>query len=206
MFNKIRAALGGKSPSGGANFSWLIVGLGNPGAEYEGNRHNIGFMVLDKLAGDWRKKYQGLIAEADVGGNRVLLLKPQTYMNKSGLSVAAAANFYKIPAERIVVLHDELDLALGKMRTKQGGGHAGHNGLRSIDADFGNANYHRVRIGIGHPGDKNRVSGYVLSDFAKDEMDMRDAVIDAIADHIDLFVNGKDTDFMTKVSQKTKVN
>lgn len=205
MLNKIRAALGGKSPSGGANFSWLIVGLGNPGAEYEGNRHNIGFMVLDVLASDWRKKYQGLIAETDIDGHRVLLLKPQTYMNKSGQSVAAAANFYKIPPERILVLHDELDLPLGKMKVKQGGGAAGHNGLKSIDADLGSQIYHRARIGIGHPGDKNRVSGYVLSDFSKDELDMRDLMIEAIAKNMHLFVNGKDADFMTKVSEQTKV-
>jgi PTH1 family peptidyl-tRNA hydrolase len=210
MFERIRTALGGKSPSGGASFSWLVVGLGNPGSEYENNRHNIGFMVADRMARDyeftpWRKKFQGEIADGNIGSDRILLIKPQTFMNRSGQSVAAAANFYKIPAERIIVLHDELDLPLGKVRVKQGGGAAGHNGLKSIDADFGNPNYYRVRIGIGHPGEKSRVSGYVLSDFDKTETEMSDMIVAAISRHMDALLNGKDSEFMTKISEETKV-
>ena len=144
----------------------LLVGLGNPGAEYAGHRHNVGFMALDAIARRerlaWRRsRFHGETAAGRLGEREALLLKPATYMNESGRSVAAAARFYKIPAEDVFVFHDELDLASGKIRVKQGGGAAGHNGLRSIDALFGNA-YWRVRLGIGHPGDKRRVLGHVL--------------------------------------------
>ncbi len=155
----------------------LVAGLGNPGPKYARNRHNIGFMALDAMAerwtpraggSPWRKKFQAEAAEATAGGMRVLLLKPQTYMNESGRSVAEAMRFHKIPLSRVIVLHDELDLAAGKLRVKTGGGNAGHNGLRSITAQCGN-DYVRVRMGIGHPGDKALVHNYVLNDFAKAE-------------------------------------
>ncbi|MBU6235641.1 MAG: aminoacyl-tRNA hydrolase [Alphaproteobacteria bacterium] len=188
---------------------WLIVGLGNPDTEHEGNRHNIGFMALDRIAADgdlpeWRKKFHAHVNETGFRGQRALLMKPQTYMNRSGLSVAEAAKFYKIPVDKIIVLHDELDLPFGKVRVKKGGGAAGHNGLKSIDADFGSQDYWRIRIGIGHPGDKSRVSGYVLSDFTKEERHQADIVVAGISRHMDLMLAGKDAEFMTKVSEETK--
>jgi aminoacyl-tRNA hydrolase len=153
----------------------LFVGLGNPGAQYARNRHNIGFMAADAIAarhgfGPWRGKFQGEIAEGRLGTEKVLMLKPGTFMNLSGDSVRAAAQFYKIPPEDIVAFHDELDLAPGRVRVKTGGGHAGHNGLRSIAAHMG-PDFVRVRLGIGHPGDKRQVTAYVLGDFAKADAD-----------------------------------
>lgn len=188
---------------------WLIVGLGNPDREYAGNRHNIGFMVLDRLACDarlldWRARFSGLVSEGMLGGEKVFLLKPQTYMNLSGRSVRDAARFYKIPPERILVFHDELDLPPGKLRVKTGGGAAGHNGLKSIDAECGFQDYRRVRIGIGHPGDKARVSGYVLSDFSAEERPVMDDLCAAVSDHIGLLLSGREADFMTKISQEVK--
>ena len=164
----------------------LFVGLGNPGAKYAGNRHNIGFMAVDRIAGDhgfapWRAKFQGQIAEGRLGSEKVLLLKPETFMNLSGQSVGEAMRFYKLTPGDVTVFHDELDLAPGKVRVKQGGGHAGHNGLRSIHGHIG-ADYARVRLGIGHPGHKDRVSGYVLSDFAKAEADWLDDVLRGVSD------------------------
>jgi len=220
MWNWIHAALR-KVFSGGVSFLksdtqekeitpvWLIVGLGNPDTEHQDNRHNIGFMVLDRIANDgdlppWRKKFHAEINETGFRGQRALLMKPQTYMNRSGLAVAEAAKFYKIPPEKIVVLHDELDLPLAKVRTKTGGGAAGHNGLKSIDADLGVQDYIRVRIGIGHPGDKSRVSGYVLSDFTKDERHLVDIVVSSISKNFDVLLAGREADFMTKISQDTK--
>ena len=152
---------------------YLFVGLGNPGAKYAHNRHNIGFMALDRIAedhgfGPWRAKFQGQISEGRLGNEKVLLLKPETFMNLSGQSVGEAMRFYKLSPEDVVVFHDELDLAPGKVRVKQGGGHAGHNGLRSLHGHIGET-YARVRMGIGHPGHKDRVSAYVLHDFAKAE-------------------------------------
>ncbi|UYV38604.1 aminoacyl-tRNA hydrolase [Rhodobacteraceae bacterium D3-12] len=149
----------------------LFVGLGNPGAKYAHNRHNIGFMVLDRIAEDhgfapWRAKFQGQVSEGRLGKDKVLLLKPETFMNLSGQSVGEAMRFYKLTPDDVVVFHDELDLAPGKCRVKQGGGHAGHNGLRSIHGHIG-ADYARVRMGIGHPGHKDRVAAYVLHDFAR---------------------------------------
>jgi PTH1 family peptidyl-tRNA hydrolase len=153
----------------------LVAGLGNPGAKYARNRHNIGFMALDAMAErwanraggpPWRKKFQGEAAEVSIAGQRVLLLKPQTYMNESGRSVGEAMRFHKIPLPDVIVFHDELNLAPAKVRVKTGGGNAGHNGLRSITAQCGN-DYVRVRMGIGHPGDKAEVHNYVLNDFAK---------------------------------------
>jgi len=149
----------------------LWVGLGNPGAKYSQNRHNIGFMALDHIAADhgfspWRSKFQGQICEGVLGGQKVILLKPETYMNRSGQSVGDAMRFFKLTAQDVTVFHDELDLAPSKLRLKSSGGHAGHNGLRSLHEHIGEA-YHRVRLGIGHPGHKDRVAAYVLSDFSK---------------------------------------
>jgi PTH1 family peptidyl-tRNA hydrolase len=164
----------------------LFVGLGNPGAKYAGNRHNIGFMALDQIARDhgfapWRSKFQGQLSEGKLGSTRVILLKPETFMNKSGQSVGEAMRFYKLEPGDVTVFHDELDLAPGKVRVKTAGGHAGHNGLRSIHQHIG-PDYRRVRLGIGHPGHKDRVAGYVLSDFAKAEGEWLDDVIRGVGD------------------------
>jgi PTH1 family peptidyl-tRNA hydrolase len=164
----------------------LFVGLGNPGAKYARNRHNIGFMAVDRIAGDngfapWRSKFQGQLTEGRLGPQKVVLLKPQTFMNLSGQSVGEAMRFYKLDSTDVVVFHDELDLAPGKVRLKSGGGHAGHNGLRSIHQHIG-PHYDRVRLGIGHPGDKTRVSGYVLSDFAKADEGWLDDEMRGISD------------------------
>lgn len=171
----------------------LLVGLGNPGAEYAGNRHNIGFMAVDAIARReqlaWgRSRFHGLMAAGSIAAREALLLKPSTYMNESGRAVAAAARFYKIPPEHVFVFHDELDLASGKLRVKQGGGAAGHNGLRSIDALFANA-YWRVRLGIGHPGDKRRVLGHVLDDFDAADRQWLDPLLAAITEHAPLLVS-----------------
>jgi peptidyl-tRNA hydrolase, PTH1 family len=181
----------------------LIVGLGNPGPGYAGNRHNIGFMAVDAIAkrhgiGPFRRRFQGVSAEGPLGGERVLLLLPGTYMNESGRAVAEAVNFYKLGLPDIVVLHDEIDLEPGKVRVKTGGGSAGHNGLRSISAHVGN-DYRRVRIGVGHPGVKDMVHGYVLSDFAKSERDWVEALCGIIADNADLLAKGQDASFQNKV-------
>lgn len=182
----------------------LIVGLGNPGPRYQANRHNIGFMAIDAIAtrhrfSSFRARFQGELAEGDLEGVRVLLLKPMTFMNESGRSVAAAARFFKIPVERIIVFHDELDLAAGKIRVKDGGGHAGHNGLRSLHAHLG-PGYRRVRLGIGHPGEKERVVGYVLDDFAKADAAWLDPLLEAIADWFADLVKGNAAGFMSKVA------
>ncbi len=163
----------------------LFVGLGNPGGQYARNRHNIGFMAVDAIAsrhafGPWRGKFQGSLAEGRLGTEKVLLLKPETFMNLSGDSVRAAAQFYKIPPEDIVAFHDELDLAPGRVRVKKGGGHAGHNGLRSIAAHMG-PDFVRVRLGIGHPGDKRRVTAHVLGDFAKADAEWLEPLLGAVA-------------------------
>ncbi|MEJ2624088.1 MAG: aminoacyl-tRNA hydrolase [Pseudolabrys sp.] len=181
----------------------LLVGLGNPGSRYAGNRHNIGFTAVDAIAKrhnitPWRRKFQGVAVEGPLGGERVLLLLPGTYMNESGRAVQEAARFHKIDPSQIVVFHDELELAPGKVRVKVGGGNAGHNGLRSITAHVGN-DYKRVRIGIGHPGDKNLVERYVLQDFAKSERPWVEALCDVIADNAGLLVAGKDASFQNKV-------
>lgn len=193
---------------------WLFVGLGNPGDKYAGNRHNIGFMAIDAIAGEYgfpafKSKFQGLVAEGRIAGEKVILLKPQTYMNESGQSVGKAAKFYKIPPDdHIVVFHDELDLAPGKLRVKTGGGAAGHNGLKSIKAHLGTPEFKRIRIGIGHPrdygGDKNNVSPYVLSNFAKAEQGWVEQLVPAIAKHAGHLVEGNDSDFMTQIAQDTK--
>lgn len=173
---------------------WLFVGLGNPGGAYAGNRHNAGFMALDAIReehpafGPYRAKFHGQIAEGRLGGDKVLLLKPETYMNNSGQSVVAAAAFYKILPDRIVAFHDELDLASGDVRVKKGGGTAGHNGLKSIQAHLGTPDFWRVRIGIGHPGDRNRVSDYVLSDFSKAEQEAGAPVFERLAGQAEVIV------------------
>jgi PTH1 family peptidyl-tRNA hydrolase len=181
----------------------LLVGLGNPGARYAGNRHNIGFMTVDAIAkrhgiGPWRRRFQGVTAEGPIGGERLLLLLPGTFMNESGRAVAEAAHFYKLTPDAITVFHDELDLAPGKVRVKSGGGVAGHNGLRSITEHIGN-DYRRVRIGIGHPGVKELVHGYVLSDFSKSDRDWVEALTSIIADNADLLAKGGDASFQNKV-------
>ncbi|MBB95930.1 MAG: aminoacyl-tRNA hydrolase [Rhodobacteraceae bacterium] len=185
----------------------LFVGLGNPGAEYARNRHNIGFMAVDRMAEDhgfspWKAKFNGRIAEGRLGSDKVLLLKPDTYMNRSGQSVGEAMRFYKLEPDDVTVLHDELDLAPGKCRAKTGGGHAGHNGLRSIHAHIGDA-YHRVRLGIGHPGRKELVAGYVLHDFAKADEDWLDDLLRGISDGAPALAAGDTGKFMNAVSLRT---
>ena len=181
----------------------LLVGLGNPGSEHVGNRHNIGFMVVQEIARrhgfpPWRRRFQGVATEGAIGSERVLLLLPGTYMNESGRAVGEAARFYKLALPDIVVVHDEIDLAPMKMRVKTGGGVAGHNGLRSITAHVGN-DYRRVRIGVGHPGVQELVHPHVLSDFAKDERPWVEALCDVIASNVDLLAQGKDASFQNKV-------
>jgi PTH1 family peptidyl-tRNA hydrolase len=181
----------------------LFVGLGNPGTKYAGNRHNIGFMAVDDIArrhrfAPWRARFQGEVSEGSLGGERVLLLKPSTYMNDSGRAVGEAMRFYKIDVTDVFAFHDELDLAPAKLRVKRGGGNAGHNGLRSITAHCGNE-YWRVRLGIGHPGDKTLVYSYVLSDFAKGELSWVEDLCTACADFAELLAIGDDPGFQNKV-------
>lgn len=189
---------------------WLIIGLGNPGDKYKNNRHNAGFMAADAIADDnnfppFRSKFSGEITEGRIGDEKVAVLKPMTFMNESGVSVRKAADFYKIPIERIIVFYDELDIAPGKIKVKQGGGSGGHNGIKSMDAHLGNKDYWRVRLGIGHPGDKNRVSGYVLSDFSKEEQIWLPDFIDAVAQHVDYLVQDKQSEYMMRVLDSFKV-
>ena len=181
----------------------LFVGLGNPGTKYQGNRHNIGFMVVDDIArrhgfAPWRRRFQGETSEGSLDGERVVLLKPATYMNESGRAVGEAMHFFKMTLGDISVFHDELELPPGKIRVKVGGGIAGHNGLRSISAHAGN-DYRRVRIGIGHPGVKDLVHAYVLNDFAKAERPRFEALCDIVADNAGLLATGKDATFQNKV-------
>jgi peptidyl-tRNA hydrolase, PTH1 family len=181
----------------------LFVGLGNPGAKYGANRHNIGFAVVDEIArrhgfAPWRRRFQGETAEGTLDGERVVLLRPATFMNESGRAVQEAANFFKLAVGDITVFQDELELPPGKVRVKVGGGIAGHNGLRSISSHIGN-DYRRVRLGIGHPGVKELVHGYVLSDFAKDERPWVEALREAIADNAGLLATGRDSTFQNKV-------
>ena len=183
---------------------FLLVGLGNPGPKYAGNRHNIGFMAIDEIArqhniSPWRKKFQGESSEGLLGGEKVLLLKPSTYMNESGRAIAEACRFYKIAPEDVFVFHDELDLAPGKVKAKLGGGVAGHNGLRSTNAHIG-ANFHRIRLGIGHPG-RDRVTQWVLNDFAKADRDWLEPLLDALARNAPALIKGDLGRFMTDVSR-----
>ena len=181
----------------------LFVGLGNPGAKHAGNRHNIGFMVVEEIAkrhsfAPWRRRFQGVATEGTIGREKVLLLLPGTYMNESGRAVAEAMHFYKMPLGDIVVLHDEIELPPAKVRVKTGGGIAGHNGLRSISAHVGN-DYRRVRIGVGHPGVKELVHAHVLGDFAKSERPWVETLRDVIADNAELLALAKDSSFQNKV-------
>ena len=184
----------------------LIVGLGNPGAKYARNRHNIGFMALDRIAEDygfspWKTKHQGLVSEGRFGSERTVLLKPETFMNLSGQSVQAAMRFYKIDPADVIVLHDEIDLAPAKVKCKTGGGHAGHNGLRSIHAHIG-PDYDRVRLGVGHPGHKDAVPGYVLRDFAKADENWLDDVLRGISDGAPELARGNTSKFMNAVAMR----
>jgi PTH1 family peptidyl-tRNA hydrolase len=182
----------------------LFVGLGNPGSEYAGHRHNIGFMALDRIAADhgfgpWKRAFKGLVAEGRLGAEKVVLLKPETFMNLSGQSVQGAMAFYKLPLADVTVFHDELDLAPGKCRVKQGGGHAGHNGLRSISGILGEG-YGRVRLGIGHPGHKDAVAGYVLHNFAKAEQDWLDPLLQGLSDGAQSLAEGDAGRFMNALA------
>jgi len=186
----------------------LLVGLGNPGARYAGTRHNIGFMAADLIVrrhgfSPWRKRFQGETAEGLLGGEKVLALKPQTFMNDSGRAVGEAMNFYKLTPDDVVVLYDEIDLAPAKVKVKKGGGAAGHNGIRSIDAHIG-PDFWRVRLGVGHPGDKARVHGHVLSDFAKADAAWVEKLLDAVADAIPLMARKEDGKFMSRVALLTQ--
>ena len=186
----------------------LWTGLGNPGAQYAHNRHNIGFMAVDRIAidhgcGPWRSKFQGQVSEGSLAGEKIILLKPGTFMNLSGQSVAEAARFHKIPLTGLTVFHDEIDLAPAKIKLKSGGGHAGHNGLRSIHAHLGEA-YDRVRLGVGHPGHKDAVAGYVLRDFAKADADWLDALLHGISDGAALLAAGDGPRFLNAVALRTQ--
>ncbi|MEL7213712.1 MAG: aminoacyl-tRNA hydrolase [Pseudomonadota bacterium] len=182
----------------------LFVGLGNPGAKYARNRHNIGFMAMDEIASDhgfapWRGKFQGSLSEGKLGGEKVILLKPETFMNKSGQSVGEAMRYYKLTPADVTVFHDELDLAPGKARVKQGGGHAGHNGLRSLHQHI-TESYQRVRLGIGHPGHKDAVPGYVLRDFPKADEASLDNLLRGISDGAPELAKGDAGRFMNAVA------
>ncbi|MBS0644176.1 MAG: aminoacyl-tRNA hydrolase [Acetobacteraceae bacterium] len=187
----------------------LWVGLGNPEPGMAANRHNIGFMAVDAIASrhgfsPWRRRFKGVTAEGTIAGEKVLALKPLTYMNASGESVQEAAAFYKLPVSVITAFHDELDLVPGKVRVKKGGGAAGHNGLRSMDRMLGTQDYWRVRLGIGHPGSKERVLGHVLGNFSKDDSAWLSTTLDAVADAAAMLVQGKPEDFMTRVALLTQ--
>jgi peptidyl-tRNA hydrolase, PTH1 family len=182
---------------------FLFAGLGNPGAKYASNRHNVGFMAVDVIArrhnfSPWRKKFQAEVADGILAGEKVLLLKPQTYMNESGRAVGEAMRFHQIPLKQVLVFYDELDLLAGKVRVKIGGGAAGHNGIRSIAAHI-TPDFKRVRLGIGHPGDKNLVLPHVLGDFAKSDREWLIAMLDAVADNAEMLVKGEDAPFQSKV-------
>jgi peptidyl-tRNA hydrolase, PTH1 family len=179
---------------------YIIAGLGNPGSKYANNRHNVGFMAADAIArrhsfSPWSKKFQAEIAEGKLAGEKVLLIKPQTFMNLSGQAVGEAMRFYKLEPSALTVLYDEIDLVAGKLRIKIGGGAGGHNGIRSLDQHLG-SNYRRIRIGVGHPGVKELVHGHVLSDFAKADRSWLEPLLDAIADNAEMIVKGDDSGLM----------
>ena len=186
----------------------LIVGLGNPGPKYEHTRHNVGFMAADEIVRrhgfrGWRDKFSGALAEGEIAGERTLVLKPMTFMNDSGKSVGPMAQFYKITPADVMVIHDELDLAPGKVRVKRGGGAAGHNGLRSIDQHLGN-DYWRIRVGIGHPGARELVLSYVLQNFAVEDAAWLEPLLPAMAEAMPLIVEGKESQFMSKIGVLTE--
>ena len=181
----------------------LIVGLGNPGSKYARQRHNVGFMAVDAIHrrhgfGPWRRRFQADVAEGSLSGEKCLLIKPQTFMNASGQAVGEAAGFFKLAPAEVLVIHDEVDLPPAKFRMKTGGGVAGHNGLKSISASIG-AEFRRMRVGVGHPGAKERVPGYVLHDFAKADADWLEPLLDAIADNAPLLAEGKDSTFANRL-------
>jgi peptidyl-tRNA hydrolase, PTH1 family len=183
---------------------FLFVGLGNPGAKYQNNRHNIGFMAVDEIVrrhsfSSWRKKFHAEISDGVLDGEKILVMKPQTYMNESGRAVGEAMRFHNIDLDRVYVFYDELDLEAGKVRVKKGGGAAGHNGIRSIAAHVG-ADFKRVRLGIGHPGDKDFVTSHVLGDFAKQDGEWLSKLLEGIADQADLLAQGQDEKFQSKVA------
>lgn len=185
----------------------IIAGLGNPGSQYAGNRHNIGFMAVDEIQrgksfSPWARKFKSEISEGEIAGEKVLLMKPLTFMNLSGESVGEAMRFYKVPPANIICIHDELDLLPGRVRIKVGGGNGGHNGLKSLDAHC-SKDYRRLRLGIGHPGDKNLVSNYVLSDFAKSERVWLDPLIDEIGSNVEMLVKGEDSQLMNRLALAT---
>jgi PTH1 family peptidyl-tRNA hydrolase len=187
----------------------LWVGLGNPEPGMARQRHNIGFMAIDRIVhrhgfSPWRQRFRGVTCEGSLGGEKIVALKPLTYMNASGESVQAAAAFFKLPVEAVTAFHDELDLVPGKIRVKRGGGAAGHNGLRSMDRMLGSPEYARVRLGIGHPGNKDRVLSWVLGDFSKDDANWLGPTLDAVADAAPLLVTGKPEEFMTRVALLTE--
>jgi PTH1 family peptidyl-tRNA hydrolase len=182
----------------------LFAGLGNPGTKYANNRHNVGFMAADAIArrhsfAPWSKKFQAEIAEGKIGGEKVLLIKPQTFMNLSGQSVGEAMRFYKVEPSAVTVFYDEIELPAGKVRVKVGGGSAGHNGIRSLDQHIGK-HYRRVRIGVGHPGVKEMVHGHVLGDFAKSDREWLEVLLDAIAGNAELVAKGDENGFMNKIT------
>jgi peptidyl-tRNA hydrolase, PTH1 family len=182
---------------------FLIVGLGNPGAKYAGNRHNIGFMAVDEIVrrhnfSSWRNKFKGEVAERILGSEKIVALKPLTFMNESGQAVGEAMRFLNLEPDRVIVIYDELDLQAGKLRVKNGGGAAGHNGIRSISAHIG-PHYTRVRLGIGHPGDKNLVYPHVLSDFAKSDKPWVSELTAAVAEYLPLLIAGQEANFQSKV-------
>jgi len=188
----------------------LLVGLGNPGRDAENNRHNIGFMAVDALISRFnlstprtRRQPDGVFSDGIIDGEKVIVLKPQTYMNESGRAVGAAVRFWKLDPEDVIVFHDDLDLVPGKVRVKTGGGNGGHNGLRSIDSHIGR-DYRRVRLGIGHPGDKDRVTGHVLRDFSKIDREWLEPLLDAVADAAPMLIRGDDAGFMTRVAMLTR--
>jgi PTH1 family peptidyl-tRNA hydrolase len=183
----------------------LLVGLGNPEPRYAGHRHNLGFMALDAIArghgfGSWRSRFSSLVCEGTLGTAKALLQKPQTYVNRSGYAVAQAMRFYKLPLTDLVLIHDELDLAAGKLRVKTGGGVAGHNGLRSIAENLGSRDFRRVRVGIGHPGHKELVTGHVLGNFAAADRLWLEPLLDAVTTAAPLLAAGDDAGFMNKVA------
>ncbi|MBT6036790.1 MAG: aminoacyl-tRNA hydrolase [Kordiimonadaceae bacterium] len=188
----------------------LFVGLGNPGKKYDNNRHNIGFMAVDEIIlrhdfSEPKIKFQGALYEGRLDSEKVLILKPLTFMNKSGISVSEVARFYKISSDNIFVFYDELDLDAGKVKFKTGGGNAGHNGLRSLD-QYINKDYHRIRLGIGHPGDKSRVTGHVLGDFSKQDEKWLDLLLDTVGRAAEKLVSGNGVDFLNEIGLILKPN
>lgn len=202
LFGPPAASVSGLEPLE-ADVDHIFIGQGNPGPKYAGNRHNIGFMTMDRIASDhsfspWRAKFQGQVSDGRIGGKKILLIKPETFYNETGRSARAATDFYKLSAEDVTIFHDEIDLAPGRLRVKRGGGHSGNNGIRSMLAHLG-PEVRRIRMGVGHPGDKSKVMPYVLSDFAKADETWRDTLIDACSRSLAMLLNDNDERFQTEV-------